>query len=77
MSLFNFKGNWNGHSMKKQQSILKTCQSVLWAFLGVQSDSNREQDFTQGSALQFIVIGIVVVVLFILGLMWIASAVLS
>ena len=51
--------------------------SVLAAMLGVQSDSNRERDFTQGKATTFIAIGIVAVIAFVLGLYAVVTLVLS
>jgi len=63
--------------MSKRLSIIDTCKSVLWALLGVQSDANREQDFKHGSASQFIFVGLVAVILFVLGLVRIVNIVLS
>lgn len=42
-----------------------TMKSIGAAFFGVQSDKNREKDFTQGNAVHFIVAGILSVGLFI------------
>lgn len=44
---------------------LQVLQSVLAAFFGVQSDRNRERDFTGGRATPFIVAGLVVTLVFI------------
>jgi uncharacterized membrane protein len=43
------------------------------AFFGVQSDKNRERDFSQGKASHFIFFGIVALLLFIAGLILIVS----
>lgn len=40
--------------------------SVLAAFFGVQSDRNRERDFSKGRATPFIVAGVLVTLVFIL-----------
>ncbi|MBA2777294.1 DUF2970 domain-containing protein [Billgrantia kenyensis] len=34
-------------------------KSVLWAFLGVQRDEQRREDFEKGSPLAFIITGVV------------------
>lgn len=51
--------------MKKGLSIKQVIGSVLAAGFGVQSSSNRERDFNQGSARQFIIAGIVFTVMFV------------
>lgn len=43
-------------------------QSVSASMLGVQSQKNYEQDFTEKSVVPFIVTGVVLVILFILSL---------
>lgn len=53
----------------------ETLKSVGAAFFGVQSDKNRERDFTQGKFSHFIVAGILAVVLFIAALIAIVSLV--
>lgn len=47
-------------------SLIDTFKSTLWAFLGVQSDANRERDFSKGKPLHFILVGLVVTIMFIL-----------
>lgn len=63
--------------MRNEQRLSKTIQSVLWALLGVQSDQNREQDFTQGNPITFIIIGLIAVVIFVLSLVLIVKLVLT
>ena len=53
-----------------------TAKSVGAAFIGVQSDSNRERDFTQGKLSHFIIAGVIGVVIFIGVLIAIVSLVL-
>ncbi|MBB1486879.1 DUF2970 domain-containing protein [Oceanospirillum sediminis] len=48
------------------KSFLSIVRSVLAAFLGVQSEKNRQQDFKSGSAWPFIVTGIMLTVLFVI-----------
>jgi len=49
----------------KTPSLKDTFKSVASAFFGVQSNKNREKDFTQGKLSHFIVVGIIGVILFI------------
>ena len=61
---------------KKENSLLNTVKSVAAAFFGVQSNKNREQDFTHGKLSHFIIVGILAVMLFIGILITIVSFVL-
>lgn len=49
----------------KPMSLLQVAQSVLAAFFGVQSSSNRERDFKQGSGKTFVIAGLLGTVIFI------------
>jgi len=60
----------NGSSLKE------VFKSVGAAFFGVQSDKNRERDFTQGKFSHFIIVGVISVALFIGGLVAVVSLVL-
>lgn len=57
--------------------VLSVVKSVLAAAFGVQSSSNRERDFSQGSYRHFIVAGIVFTVLFVLTLVLVVRTVLG
>ncbi|TPH15197.1 DUF2970 domain-containing protein [Litorilituus lipolyticus] len=57
--------------------MLRVIKSILAAFIGVQSNKNRLQDFTHGKASHFIIAGIIGVVLFIAFLVIIVNIVLS
>jgi UPF0716 family protein affecting phage T7 exclusion len=50
-------------------SLLSVLGSVLASMFGVQSNRKREQDFTHGKPSQYIIIGLLVTVVFIL-LVW-------
>lgn len=54
---------------RHEASLFATFKSVLAAFIGVQSDKNRQRDFAQGQFWHFAVMGVVATVLFI-GLVW-------
>jgi len=58
-------------------SLLDVLKSVLASFFGVQSDKNRERDFKQGSPAQFIIVGLVLTVLFIVGMIMIVKLILA
>lgn len=53
---------------QKTPSIVDTAKSVGAAFIGVQSNKNREKDFTHGKFSHFVIVGIIGVILFIIGL---------
>ena len=55
----------------------QTVASVLAAFFGVQSSTNRKRDFSRGKPLPFIIIGIVMTVLFVGALLLIVRFVLA
>jgi uncharacterized membrane protein len=57
-------------------SLSETFKSVGSAFIGVQSEEKRKQDFSQGKASHFIIAGVVVTVLFIFTLILVVSLVL-
>jgi len=46
-------------------NLKQTFKSVLAAFFGVQSDKNRQIDFSQGKLSHFIIVGIIAVFAFI------------
>jgi len=52
-------------SPKSNNGFIATAKSVSAAFIGVQSDSNRERDFTQGKLSHFIIAGVIGVAIFI------------
>jgi len=57
--------------------LLDTVKSVAAAFLGVQSNKNRERDFTEGKFSHFVIVGLVAVALFIGTLVTIVSLVIG
>ncbi|HIG65608.1 MAG TPA: DUF2970 domain-containing protein [Methyloprofundus sp.] len=57
-------------------TLKQIIQSVLAAFIGVQSDANRERDFDHGSLSSYLIVGAIATVLFILMLVAIVSFIL-
>lgn len=49
--------------------LMSVVKSVLASFFGVQSERNRQRDFQAGSPLQYIVVGLIATLVFIL-VMW-------
>ena len=58
-------------------SFIDVIKSVLASFFGVQSDKNRRRDFQQGNLAQFIIVGLVLTVLFIVGMILIVKLILA
>lgn len=61
---------------EKTSSLKDTFKSVAAAFFGVQSNKNREKDFSQGKINQFIIVGIISVIAFIAALITIVALVI-
>ncbi len=57
--------------------ILSTLRSVAAAAFGVQSNANRERDFTHGKASHFIIAGIIGTVIFLLFIALLVKLVIS
>ncbi|AXY41376.1 DUF2970 domain-containing protein [Halomonas sp. JS92-SW72] len=53
----------------------RVIKSVLAAFLGVQKEQRRREDFEQGRPLAFIVVGVVMGLLFVVGVAAVAVVV--
>lgn len=60
----------------KPPSLKQTIKSVAAAFFGVQSNKNREHDFSQGKLSHFIIVGILSVFIFICLLIAVVSFVI-
>ena len=51
---------------ERKLSFLQVLGSVMSSFLGVQKNETRERDFTRGRARDFIIVGILLTLVFIL-----------
>jgi len=67
----------HGESSPRDLSWLTVWRSAASAAFGVQSEENQKRDFHQASAGRFILAGIGVSVIFVLGLMIIVTLVVS
>ena len=61
----------------RQLSFIELVKSVLMAFLGVQSNTNRERDFSKGKLSHFIVIGLMLGLMFILIIVSVVTLVIN
>lgn len=64
----------DSQTSKEGTGIWSTVQTVLGAMFGVQSEQQRQKDFEKGSPVQFIVGGIIFVVVFILTILYIVNS---
>ncbi len=62
---------------ENKPNILDVFKSVLASFFGVQSDANRKRDFQQGSPAQFIIVGLILTIVFIVGMILIVKLILA
>jgi hypothetical protein len=60
----------------KTPSFKDTFKSVAAAFFGVQSNKNREKDFTQGKLSHFIIVGVFSVIIFVVALILLVNLVM-
>jgi len=58
-------------------SLLDVLGSVLASMFGVQSNRKREEDFTHGKPSQYIIIGLIVTVVFMLTIWVVVSLVMK
>ena len=68
--------NDNGDEKSRQIGFWQLVKSTSSAFLGVQSNANRERDFSQGKLSHFIWMGLLFGLLFVLTLIGIVQLVL-
>lgn len=57
----------------QKTSLFDIVKSVAASAFGVQSAKNRERDFQQQSIIPYIVVGVIFVLLFIIGLIFLVS----
>jgi len=57
--------------------IFSIIKSVLSAMIGIQSDENRERDFSKGKIGNYIFVGIVMVAIFVFTLIHIVNSILE
>jgi hypothetical protein len=62
--------------LNKNSSFINTFKSVAAAFFGVQSNKNRERDFSEGKLSHFIIVGVIGVIVFVAVLIAIVTLVI-
>ena len=60
----------------RKPTLIDTFKSVLASFFGVQSDKNRRRDFQHGNPAQFIIVGLLLTFLFIVGMIFVVKIIL-
>lgn len=58
-------------------SFRRVIKAVLGAMIGVQSERQRQQDFTAGSVLPYLITGVIFTLLFVAALLFVVSWVLA
>lgn len=54
-------------------TVIQVIKSVLSAVIGVRSEEDRQKDFEQGSLSTYVVVGLIFIVLFVSGLIFLVS----
>jgi len=67
----------SGKQERRAPSLLSVLGSVLASMFGVQSSRKREEDFTHGKPSQYVIIGLLVTVLFVLTVWGVVSLVMK
>ena len=67
----------SGKQEGRAPSLLSVLGSVLASMFGVQSSRKREEDFTHGKPSQYIIIGLLVTVAFMLAIWGVVSLVMN
>ena len=57
-------------------TITQVFKSVLAAFIGVQSEKNREKDFEQGSLSTYVIAGLIFTTLFVVAIIFLVSTII-
>lgn len=61
----------------RKSGVIGVVKSVLASFFGVQSERNRQRDFQQGNPAQFLVIGLIATLVFVLVMWGVVSLILN
>lgn len=72
----NIKSDEQPSQQHQKPSFISMVISVIAAMFGVQTEQNRQRDFSQGNPLPYILIGVVFIILFVVALITIVSLVL-
>jgi len=64
-------------SVRRKGSIFRTIKAVLWSFVGLRSRGDYEKDIEQLNPVHIVIVALVVVILFVGGLIFLATWVVS
>jgi len=73
----NEENSKQSNKQKEELGPLEIMKSVGAAMIGVQSDANRERDFENGKPSQFIIAGIIFVIMLLITIATVVSSVLE
>lgn len=63
--------------MSKKPGLRQVLKAVAGAFIGVQSEQQRQQDFNSQSPLPYLIVGVLMTIVFVATLVGVVSLVLS
>ena len=66
-----------GSSVKRKGSILRTVKAVMWSFVGLRARGDYEKDIEQLNPVHIVIIGLIGVIIFVGGLIALASWVVA
>ena len=66
----------NNNNKKSKVTLVSVFQSVVAAAIGVQSEKNRQRDFSHGKPVYFIIAGLVFLLVFIVTIIAVVQLVL-
>ena len=72
-----FLNLFSKHLSQESPSLWKMFLSVLAAVFGVQSEQNRQRDFSKGNAWTFAFLGLIALIIFIIGVILLTRWALS
>lgn len=62
---------------RRKGSILATVRAVLWGFLGVRRNADYQQDIARLNPIHIMVVGVVMAILFVVGLIFLVNWVVA
>ncbi len=60
-----------------QSKLFSLFKSGLGALFGIQSNQQREQDFSTGKPADFIALGIVMILMLLFGMIWLVNSIIA
>lgn len=57
-------------------TLKQVIKSVIAAFVGIQTNENREKDFQHGSLSMYVIVGLIATIIFVIALVSLVSAII-